>query len=420
MNVNDVGTASVRRAVAPVVQGGTEEYAYRLVRLLSITTPVRVLTTTVRWDPTAELLSTGSAMVNRLRATEAFERPLLWNPVSRRTLFRAVESSRLLNLHMPFPFVESPASVTARREGIPVVLTYHMDADLGATEQRAGATQERAGASLVTRAYRKWSAHPALETADAVVSNSRGYAEASPVLRRHLSKVRVIAKGVDPERLGLSREPGGPANSASPSSTGPRKILFVGRLVPYKGLHHLLEAASCLVREGHDVNVEIAGRGPQRPELEEKARALGLGSRVAFLGFVPDPSLGNLYRRADVTVVPSLGLMESTATTLEEASACGSPVVGSDLPGAAETIPNDGRRGILVPPGNSVALAEAIGRILRQSRPPPPEHVRTWEVVAADYRSLFQELGVYLEPPAQSEGRPAARVSEQPIAVAPT
>jgi glycosyltransferase involved in cell wall biosynthesis len=279
-----------------------------------------------------------------------------------------------------------------------------MDADLGASTGHVGA-------SLVTRVYRWWSAHPALDTADAVVSNSRGYAEVSPVLRRHLARVRVIAKGVDPERLGLSRGPTGPAAARSASAVGPQKILFVGRLVPYKGLPRLLEATSSLVRDGHDVNLEIAGRGPQRPELEQMARVLGLGARVSFLGFVPDRSLGDLYRGADVTVVPSLGLMESSATTLEEASACGSPVVGSDLPGASETIPNDGHRGILVPPGNSAALAEAIGRILRQPRPLPPDHVRTWEDVAADYRRLFLELGAPLGPPAHSENSPA-RASE--------
>jgi rhamnosyl/mannosyltransferase len=371
---------------------------------MALRTPVRVLTTTVRWDPKAELLATGSATIDRLRATELFERPLLWRGASRRTLFKAVRTSRLLNLHMPFPFVESPASRTAKRAGIPVVLTYHMDADLGAS-------QGHFGASLVTRSYRRWSAHPALEIADAVVSNSRGYAEVSPVLRQHLAKVRVIAKGVDPERLGLSSGSTGQVPNTPPSAVGPRKILFVGRLVPYKGLPHLLEATDLLVREGHDVKVEIAGRGPQRPELEEKVRVLGLGARVSFLGFVPDRSLGDLYRGADVTVVPSLGLMESSATTLEEASVCGSPVVGSDLPGAAETIPNDGHRGILVPPGNSAALADAIGRILRQPRPPPPEHVRTWEDVAADYRRLFLELGVPLGPPAHSETRPGARAS---------
>ncbi len=397
----------------PSYRGGTEEYAYRLVGSMALLAPVRVLTTTVRWDPKAELLATGSATVDRLRATELFERPLLWRRASRRTLFKAVQSGRLLNLHMPFPFVESPASRTAKRAGIPVVLTYHMDADLGASKGGVGT-------SLVTRAYRWWSAHPALEAADAVVSNSRGYAEASPVLRQHLAKVRVIAKGVDPARLGLSPGSTGPVSTTTPSAAGPRKILFVGRLVPYKGLPHLLEATDLLVREGHDVRLEIAGRGPQRPELEEKARVLGLGARISFLGFVPDRSLGDLYRGADVTVVPSLGLMESSATTLEEASTCGSPVVGSDLPGAAETIPNDGRRGILVPPGNSAALAEAIARILRQPRPPPPEHVRTWDDVAEDYRRLFLELGVPLGPLTRSERHSVATPPESATAVGPT
>jgi len=383
----------------PSYRGGTEEYAYRLARGFAGIVPTRALTTTVRWDPAAPQLDVGRADVQRLPAREVFERPLLLRPAARSRLLTSARSSRVVNLHMPFPLVEAPVARTAQRAGVPVVLTYHMDADLGGVS--SGGTSR-----WITGMYRRWSAHPALGAADTVVSNSRGYAEHSPVLSRHLSKVAVIAKGVDPVRLGLGRENGHRERPACVSATivpsGGQCIAFVGRLVPYKGVSHLLDSVSELTRRGHRLTLLVAGKGPLRPSLEQQARSLGIDEHVAFLGFVPDEQLGDLYRYADLTVVPSLGALESSATTLEEAAACGCPVVGSSIPGASESIPSDGVRGRLVPPGDGPALTNAIEEMLGRSRPPLPERVRTWDDVVADYVALFRSLGVSLDPPAYS------------------
>jgi glycosyltransferase involved in cell wall biosynthesis len=86
--------------------------------------------------------------------------------------------------------------------------------------------------------------------------------------------------------------------------------------------------------------------------------------------------------------------LESSATALEEAAACGVPVVGTNLAGASESVPNDGVRGLLVPPGRPDELARAMDRMLDVPRPEPPAHVRTWTEVAQDYLRLFEELGV--------------------------
>ncbi len=379
----------------PSYRGGTEEYAYRLARGFARSEPTRALTTTVRWDPAAPSLDVGGASVERLPAREAFERPLLLRPAARSRLLGAVRSSKVVNLHMPFPLVEAPVARAAERASVPLVLTYHMDADLGAAGSGSGA-------SWITGMYRRWSAHPALAKASAIVSNSRGYAERSPVLSQHLPKVVVIPKGVDVDRLGI---PGADGRRLRPECVaadavpdGGARVAFVGRLVPYKGVSVLLEASAELVRRGRNPTVLLAGKGPLREALEARAHALGLDGRIRFLGFVPDRQLGDLYRYADVTVVPSLGSLESSATTLEEAAACGCPVVGSALPGAAESIPSDGVRGRLVPPGDVAALADAIDRMLSQPRPAAPEQIRTWDDVVRDYFDLFRRLGVPLHP----------------------
>jgi glycosyltransferase involved in cell wall biosynthesis len=378
----------------PSYRGGTEEYAYTLVERYSHRAEVSVATTTVRWDPTAAAIPTGAARIERIPARETFERPLM-SPWKRRRLLERVRSADLLQLHMPFPGVERAAVRAAKRRGIPVVLTYHMDADLSGVEKSWTADR-------VTGLYRALSAHPTLDACDAVVSNSRGYAEASPVLSRHLPKVRVIHKGVDPRRLRIGpsydrhRPPSVPADAVPP---GGRSVLFVGRLVPYKGVPVLLEAFAELGRMGEErISLLIAGRGPLLSTLRPRATELGIAPRVHFLGFVPDAELGPLYRFADLVAAPSISTLEATATALEEAAACGTPVIGTTLPGVEETVPHDGLRGTLVPPNDPHGLARAIARMAYQDRPEPPRRIRTWEEVAQEYWALFGELGLRAPP----------------------
>lgn len=377
----------------PTYRGGTEEYAYRLAGRFAQVAPVRLLTTTVRWVEGGPMIDVGQIPMTRLPARELFQRPVVMGHSARQQLRVAATTSSVVQLHMPFPLVEAPVTRWAARAGVPVVLTYHMDADFG------GASSNPA-AGLITFGYRRLSAFPALREARAVVSNSRGYAEASPVLSRFLPKVRVIAKGVDPVRLGIDVADGRAAPRAEPgasllpgSTREERRVVFVGRLVPYKGLHVLLDAFAKLREVEPAVRLYIAGRGPQESALRAQVDRLGLGSAVVFLGFVPDERLGELYRSADLVACPSVSLLESTATALEEAAALGTPIVGSDLPGTSESVPNDGVHGLLAPPGNAEAVFLALRRLLGQSRPTTRPAARTWDQTAAEYLALFRSVG---------------------------
>jgi glycosyltransferase involved in cell wall biosynthesis len=227
-----------------------------------------------------------------------------------------------------------------------------------------------------------------------VISNSLGYAKASAVLSGHLNKVRVIAKGVDPDRLGLGK--GRPTHLPSipgiePADPSRRRIVFVGRLVSYKGLPVLIDAVNRLVQEGPSVHLYIAGRGPEESHLKSRVKHVGLEGHVTFLGFVPDEEVGDLYRWADVVTCPSISMLESTPTTLEEAASLGTPVVGSDLPGASESIPSDGIHGLLVPPGDPSALADGIRRLLQVDHW-SPTRTRTWDDVAGEYLRVFAQF----------------------------
>jgi glycosyltransferase involved in cell wall biosynthesis len=369
----------------PSYRGGTEEYAYRVVEETSRSVPLRLMTTDVRWGHDAHPLSIGTAAQIVLPGTEVFERPLVLSGRARATLRSAIYDSSLVHLHMPFPTVERRVVEWARRASVPVLLTYHMDATLSSPVVGV----------LATHLYRRFSARPALQGANLIVSNSRGYAAASPVLSSFLDKVRVVAKGVDPVRLGVQdRGPVDPNQFGLPPSsgkTGEHRVVFVGRLVPYKGIPVLLRAIQQLTTEGLEVHLYIAGRGPEEATLRRLASDNGIADIVTFLGFVPDGGIGALYRWADVVACPSINTLESSPTALEEAATLGTPVLGSSLPGAVESIPGDGVRGLLVRPGDAGAVAAGLRQLFTVGHY-QPARARTWADVARDYLRLYASL----------------------------
>ncbi|HYK94097.1 MAG TPA: glycosyltransferase [Thermoplasmata archaeon] len=367
----------------PSYRGGTEEYAYQVVRHCADEIPVHVVTTTVRWKDGADVLAIGSASLERLAAREFLERPLLVGPRARAELKRVIARAGVVQLHMPFPWVERRVTRWARDSRIPSVLTYHMDAEFGADPARWTSR-------MVMGSYRGISARPALTNCSVVVSNSMGYARASPVLSKFLPKVRVIYQGIDADRL---RPAPGESGGAIPARRdGVARVVFIGRLVSYKGLPDLVRAIDQLRRSGRAVELLIGGKGPMRESLDRLVGDLGMTDIVRFLGFVPDSAVGALYSSADVVACPSTSLLESTPITLQEAMAFGTPVVGSTLPCTEESIPDDGVRGRLVAPHDVPALATALAQLIDAGRPTVPGAARSWKDTAHDYVRLFEEV----------------------------
>jgi glycosyltransferase involved in cell wall biosynthesis len=141
-----------------------------------------------------------------------------------------------------------------------------------------------------------------------------------------------------------------PGPAPAPPAPGPR-LAAVGRLIPIKGLDTLLAA----VADVPEANVEIAGDGPLRVELQAEIDARGLGSRVRLLGRVAPA--GPVMERAAIVVVPSLG--EGFGMVALEAMERGRAVIASSVGGLPEIVV-DGETGLLVPPGDPGALAAAI------------------------------------------------------------
>jgi len=140
----------------------------------------------------------------------------------------------------------------------------------------------------------------------------------------------------------------------------PLRFLYVGRLVPEKGVQFLLEAVAFLSQE-MPCELWVAGGGPFEEQLKAKADELGIAQLIKWKGWVPwGDKLFELMREADVFILPSL--TEGLPLVLVEAMSQSLPVVASRVGGIPEIV-KDGISGILIEPGNSLAIARAIRQI---------------------------------------------------------
>jgi phosphatidyl-myo-inositol alpha-mannosyltransferase len=254
-------------------------------------------------------------------------------PSSARRVEQALAGFRPDVVHVHEPLVPGTAMFATRRRRAPVVATFHAYAD------RAIAFSLTA--PLLRSVWRRLSARIAVSRA-----------AASFVARRFPGdRIRVIPNGVDTEKFARAE----PARLPE----GPR-VLFVNRLEPRKGFGVMVDAFGRLAATHPDLLLVVAGDGPERDAIEHlppPVRAL-----VVMLGNVSHDRLPEFHAASDVFCAPATG-RESFGIVLVEAQAAGLPVVASDIPGYREVV-RDGVDGILVPPGEPGAVAEAIGRLL--------------------------------------------------------
>ena len=169
--------------------------------------------------------------------------------------------------------------------------------------------------------------------------------------------IRCLYNGIDLARFRPSR---------SEQRRGNR-ILAVGRLVEKKGFGDLIRACGLLARQGLDFHCQIIGKGPLREELNRQIQELGLTDRVKLVGPRPQDGVLKAYRQASLFVLPCIvgqdGNRDGLPTVLLEAMATGLPVVSTELTGVPEII-DHGQNGLLAPPGDVQALAQALAQLL--------------------------------------------------------
>jgi len=180
-------------------------------------------------------------------------------------------------------------------------------------------------------------------------------------ISRGLAQYLAEAEGFDEEEFEIVHYGISPNGDATPYAGDEPRLLCVGRLIPIKGHLVLLRALAQARRRVPTVTLDVAGRGPLEPALKAYARELGLEDAVRFLGFVSP--VEQAIERAAIVVVPSLG--EGFGMVALEAMERARPVVASAVGGLPEIV-SDGETGLVVPPADADALADAIVSLARE------------------------------------------------------
>ncbi|MBD3387509.1 MAG: glycosyltransferase [Candidatus Altiarchaeales archaeon] len=251
-----------------------------------------------------------------------------------------------IDVNLPDPVNSIFAFVASLLRGKPLFVTYHADIVRGGLM------------NVVFKLFYNPIQYLVLKRARRIFATSPNYAESSPAVSRFMDKVVVAPSFISPERFNTGVD--ALVLRRSLAASDEKLVLFVGRLVPYKGVDVLLEAFSKIL--GHvTARLIIIGSGELDGELKAKASNLGLEDHVNFRSEVGDGLLPKYYMACDLLVLPSVTRQEAFGLVLVEAMACGKPVISSDFSGMPYVV---GDAGLLVEPGNPERLANAILRIL--------------------------------------------------------
>jgi glycosyltransferase involved in cell wall biosynthesis len=303
------------------VVGGGERYAYELARAMSQLTPTRLVSfgapTSRRDDALRIAVYRQLGYVGRKRL----------GPISP-GLIAEIAAADVVHVHQIETFLADQCVLLARLFGKRVFLTDHAGGDRH-FNRRLKTVEHATGLLLVSD------------------FNARGYAQWQ-------EKVTVIHGGADPARFrqlaGVNRV---------------RRALYAGRIIPYKGVHHLIEGAR------PETGIVVAGE-TYHDEYREYLDTVSTGRNVRFVGPLMGDDLVRAYNTASVSVAPSVEVdlygkrypkSEILGLVLLEAMACGTPVVASKIGGMMELVV-DGETGIGVAPGDTEAVGEAVERIL--------------------------------------------------------
>ena len=196
---------------------------------------------------------------------------------------------------------------------------------------------------------------PYTDLAIAVSESTAAFVRRARLVRPE--RVKVVYLGAPLDEFGGDRTPQDVAAARAELGVAPGEFAIgtITRLHESKGNSYLVDAAARVIRERPAARFYLAGEGPLRPALEEQARALGLGDRFVFIGFVKD--VASVLAAFDLSVFPSL--WEGTPLTVFEALAMGKPIVATDADGLLDVLrPDETAR--IVPRRDAPALADAI------------------------------------------------------------
>ena len=223
------------------------------------------------------------------------------------------------------------------------------------------------------RPFQNW----LIRRADLIVGTTPVYVEQSDDLKRAQHKITHLPIGTEeivPDIEG--------AHQLREKYSNHKIVFSLGRLVPYKGYHNLIEAAQYL---SDDYVVVIGGTGPLRESLEQLIKERKLEKKVKLLGFVKDEEVAAYFTACDIFVLPSVQKTEAFGIVQIEAMSCGKPVVATKIPGSGTAWVNaHGISGLNVTPEQPKEIADAILTITKDRD--------AYEVYATGARQRFEKM----------------------------
>jgi len=261
------------------------------------------------------------------------------NPAFPLHLKRLSRGMDIVHFHYPNPTGE----ISALAAGLspPLVVTYHSD--------------------IVRQKRLKMVYQPFMNLffnrVQAIIATSPNYLNSSPVLCRYRQKCTVIPLGVDSGRA-PALGPGTHDDGRTP------EILFIGRFRYYKGLHVLIRAMGRVA----GAKLVLVGRGPLERDLRRAVAEQGLSSKIEFLGELTHAELIRRIQLCSLLVLPSVERSEAFGIVLMEAMLCGKAVISTELGTGTSFVNQHGVTGLVVPPDEPPALAEAINYLTAHPR----------------------------------------------------
>lgn len=239
----------------------------------------------------------------------------------------------VIEFHMPFPLEDIACLLSGCK--CRIVLSWHSD--------------------VVRQKKLLWFYKPVLmkflKRADCIITATQGHIDGSAFLPAFREKCRVIPYPVEiPENRHFS-----PVLTEKLLHKKQIKLLFVGRLVYYKGVDVLIKA----MHQIQDCELFLCGTGVLEPEL----RKLSENLPVHFLGNLSDTDLHSAFADCDIFILPSVENAEAFGIVQQEAMLCGKPVINTSLPTGVPYVSIHGETGLTVPPNDIQALADAVNKL---------------------------------------------------------
>jgi len=250
----------------------------------------------------------------------------------------------IIHVHSPNPLAEILTLITDKK----VIIHWHSDI----VRQR------------ISYFFYRPIQQKVLKRADKIIATSPQYLETSKQIKNFKDKAIVIPLGLNPKRLNINEQDSREFDKIKEKINNKKVVLTVGRLIEYKGFEYLVEASQFLK---DDTVVLIAGGGPLYKTLKNKIEELNLKDKVLLLGRVNNVAV--YMKNCDIFCLPSVSRNEAFGLVLVEALYFGKPLVTTNVEGSGMNYVNKhNETGLVVPPKNSKALAEAINTILSNEK----------------------------------------------------